>query len=746
MSAGACTACQAGTFSTALGANNTTICVACSPGTYSHIEGGASGCTPCPLNTNATSAGASACTLNPSYFDVTALNLFRRFTYASLNFQTRTWSDLSSNRVDGVVSGNNASTVCASGNGANGTLCALQGLSTDQVDFGYNAVPSRFTLCSLTRLTSTNGVSPRILSENRLAMSSSNWLHGHALGQTCIAMYGQGTWKTPNDGTENCAGAITHWVLLCGQNDPSSDYVVNNNGVLSVPPFHGGSAPGSLGVNSFHSSYASQLAEFAIAEMTIWNTTLSSAVLSAVARYYMGVLAGTIPQSEAIMALPCTGTPSCTNASKPQCLAGGTYTCCPMGTFWLTAATQAAGCRACPVGAYGDGATCYSCAAGSYASAVSTATCTPCAAGAYSTASGATSNATCTACQAGAFSTRLGAAANATCALCPAGTFAALPGASTCALCAVGHYSTALGVSTSAACARCVAGAYSTVSGAVTSAACSACALGSYAPSDGASTCVLCSAGTYGPQVGASECVACVGGSSSSTVGATSVDVCLTCGAGAYATSVGAAYTCVNCSAGTYATATGALSSAICAACASGAYAPPGASACVACVGGTYSNASISCPACPPGTYSHARAPTCTPCPPHTSSPAPGTASLLGCACEGGYYCLFTKRISVTVTLHNTSLADFTPAVQASLIAAVAAAAGVPPSGVSIVAATQQQGRRGLPHAHILQLEVVGAAAFDADAFRPPFAGRVAWHHSHSVRTLRAHYHPPSLA
>jgi hypothetical protein len=82
-------------------------------------------------------------------------------------------------------------------------------------------------------------------------------------------------------------------------------------------------------------------------------------------------------------------------------------------------------------------------------------------------------------------------------------------------------------------------------------------------------------------------------------------------------------------------------------------------------------------------------------CPANTQS-QPGATSQLGCRCITGYACSYTKRISATVRL-NASAADFNDdvgGIRTAFINAVAAAAGVPASQVTIGSVTQRGSRR----------------------------------------------------
>jgi hypothetical protein len=131
------------------------------------------------------------------------------------------------------------------------------------------------------------------------------------------------------------------------------------------------------------------------------------------------------------------------------------------------------------------------------------------------------------------------------------------------------------------------------------------------------------------------------------------------------------------------------------------------------CVGGNYVNTceagsystktgltkASDCPLCPAG-YWCPEALTMLPCPNNTRSPA-GSNDLGQCACAPGYQCIITKVVHASVVI-SMSQDQFTPSVQAQYRAAIAAAAGIDISLVSIQGffsiASPPSGRRLLSH------------------------------------------------
>lgn len=168
---------------------------------------------------------------------------------------------------------------------------------------------------------------------------------------------------------------------------------------------------------------------------------------------------------------------------------------------------------------------------------------------------------------------------------------------------------------------------------------------------------------------------------------------------------------CPNCSAGTYSLA----GDTACTNCGYGSYSAAISSACTVCPVGTKCSSTTSpapvscglgnyqgstgqsfCSTCPQDKYcSSATTSVPSSCPTYTTSAA-GSYTLLQCRCVQGYVCTYTKRITAVVTL-NTTLSRFNSdfgGVRTSFINAVANAAGVSSSQVTISGVVPKTGNR----------------------------------------------------
>lgn len=230
-------------------------------------------------------------------------------------------------------------------------------------------------------------------------------------------------------------------------------------------------------------------------------------------------------------------------------------------------------------------------------------------------------------------------------------------------------------------------------------------------------------------------CQACPDG----TFSGQNATVCAECASGLYSTAISSA--CTLCAAGTYQPSP---RQSACALCPPGSLSVQGSPSCYPCPAPLYCTGGGQYAQCPLGTYSASTGlqdlTDCQPCPadafcqtsgelelcPAHTSAAQGSVTKLSCICDVGYQCTYTKAVRVNVTLPLTQ--EQFQFVREQFIQAVAAAAGVDPSLVSIVGLSllappaNQTTRRvlGLPaplwritHPHPSGLEILVQAHVD---------------------------------
>ena len=196
---------------------------------------------------------------------------------------------------------------------------------------------------------------------------------------------------------------------------------------------------------------------------------------------------------------------------------------------------------------------------------------------------------------------------------------------------------------------------------------------------------------------------------------------CSICQAGTYA--LAGSTGCVLCAPGTYSTASGAPTSAKCQNCAAGTYS-------------TGAGHSTTCTPCLANSFCRPATTTPEPCPLHTWS-APGASSKLDCACDKGFRCRYTKRITVILTL-NCTLEDFNNNignVRTEMIAAIAAAAHVDPSQVVINGVLPHSLARHRGDARRISVTVSGATGMEK-LQRCRAVAAYEWGEAHDVRAI----------
>ena len=144
------------------------------------------------------------------------------------------------------------------------------------------------------------------------------------------------------------------------------------------------------------------------------------------------------------------------------------------------------------------------------------------------------------------------------------------------------------------------------------------------------------------------------------------------------------------------------------------------------------------CAPCPVDSFCQSSADS-EPCPLHTHSQA-GSTSKLACLCDLGYVCTYTKAVRVNVTLPLTA-AQFQMS-EAQFLQAVAAAAGVDVSQVSIVGITPANpnsgGRRGLPARLTVAAHIDGAERLQG-LRRELFMRGVSAYHARETPVVEVH-------
>jgi len=325
-----------------------------------------------------------------------------------------------------------------------------------------------------------------------------------------------------------------------------------------------------------------------------------------------------------------------------------------------------------------------------------------------------------TACPKGTYVDGVGAKNIDQCSACPAGKWCDV-GTVNPIDCPQGKIRNTTGASSADMCLQCPAGQWCTTTTATL------CAPGTYRETEGAynaEMCLVCPPGKWCSTTTATDCAI---GTIRATSGASSANMCLACPAGQWCTTT----TATQCPAGTFRVLEGASA----------------ATDCQNCVLGTFETSTTrtsACPVCDANFY----CPTTlikNQCPENTVSEA-GSTSQLGCWCKAGFVCFYTKKIQAVVTLNSTvdAFTQNVDNIQQNFLAAIAAAAGVDPTKVTIVSVSKHGGggRRLLGHEGV-EIVALVEGAHTLSNIETHVAQRGLHIHSHSWReshTVRSHY------
>jgi hypothetical protein len=181
-----------------------------------------------------------------------------------------------------------------SGNGAIEKIHSLSGTVDSKIDFPLRSIPDKFTICSITRYTSTSDDN-----KNRILISTNdnNWAHGHKGGKRGVVYYDE--LKTANI---DITGNATDWVSTCAKNEGAISSNIYINGVASGVK-EGGTGGLKLSINN-NQSLIGEKSDFALSYLIIWDNILSNDELKIVSDSFINYLATGVPLLYNINDLP----------------------------------------------------------------------------------------------------------------------------------------------------------------------------------------------------------------------------------------------------------------------------------------------------------------------------------------------------------------------------------------------------------------------------------------------------------
>ena len=196
------------------------------------------------------------------------------------SYSAGVWSEKSGSGATATIGGTGLTTVSqsAGSNGASSSFTYLSGASTASVRFNMaNISGYQLTVCTVSRY--TGGPNARIFQSTS---STANWAHGHWNGGAGLILAGTGSWVVGTGTAGVGTVPLTNWVVMCSAASSPTAYtaLVNgysnytNAGVTITTPFM---SSGTIGIN--YGGTTTEYSAFGVAELMVWNRTLSSVEL-----------------------------------------------------------------------------------------------------------------------------------------------------------------------------------------------------------------------------------------------------------------------------------------------------------------------------------------------------------------------------------------------------------------------------------------------------------------------------------
>lgn len=215
------------------------------------------------------------------------LGVFAWYRSKDITVGSSAWKSVVGDFTGSKISGSSnalgaqrSSTTVAAGFGQTGTLKFLKGGPSDSYSFGTIVPSGYFTMCALSRYSGA--------SRNRIINGDNyNFLHGHWSGRRGVFYY-EG-WMTDYSGWKETL--LDQWLISCSGNGVNYAMVERtaNSG------FENTANAGPLGnriATGININRASELSDYEVAEIIVWNRALTLAELASCYTYLSNVLNG----------------------------------------------------------------------------------------------------------------------------------------------------------------------------------------------------------------------------------------------------------------------------------------------------------------------------------------------------------------------------------------------------------------------------------------------------------------------
>ena len=171
---------------------------------------------------------------------------------------------------------------CSTGpSGASGEICELRGTTLSWLYFGESALPTVFTMCSVTRYAG--------YWKGHIITGHPNIIHGHSNGTAGTAHYDNVRMTFPGI---QVPAVDTDWLIFCGQNAAPWHFYANGQPVGIVNSGTTVAGGNALGVNYCPPGvdWTCNRSDFGIVEIAIWNRTLSQDEIMDVQDYFSDMI------------------------------------------------------------------------------------------------------------------------------------------------------------------------------------------------------------------------------------------------------------------------------------------------------------------------------------------------------------------------------------------------------------------------------------------------------------------------
>ena len=186
-------------------------------------------------------------------------DMYARYQAEKWDATARVLRDSSGNNRDSITAAGNINKVGAAVGGSPEVMTFLEGNTGSGIVFPPGSIPTKFTVCSVSRYTSNRR--GRILQA-----AQPNWLHGHWYGRRGVAYFDG--WLNYNN-----MGKHEDWLVMCTKNAASPAMIVDGQ-YIDKGKLNGGNKQLTINRGAYN-----EKSDWGVAEIMIWDRHLDLAEL-----------------------------------------------------------------------------------------------------------------------------------------------------------------------------------------------------------------------------------------------------------------------------------------------------------------------------------------------------------------------------------------------------------------------------------------------------------------------------------